>query len=65
MTLGNHQSPVWLEGRWEGQKHLTAIRIGGAVASLRQAGTKITYASILPLCAIALRCFHVAQHDQT
>jgi hypothetical protein len=46
MTLGNHQSPVWLEGRWEGQKHLTAIRIGGAVASLRQAGTKITYASI-------------------
>ena len=46
MIPGNHQSPVWLEGRWEGQRRVTAGRIGGAVASLRQAGTKVTYASI-------------------
>jgi hypothetical protein len=46
MTRGHHQSPDWLKNRWADQKKTTATRIGGAVASLRQAGNKITYSSI-------------------
>jgi hypothetical protein len=45
MIPGDHQSPIWLEGRWADQKQLTADRIA-AVASLRQAGRKISYGSI-------------------
>jgi len=46
MIRQNHESPTWLEGRWAEQKHATATRIAGAIASLRQAGDKITYGSI-------------------
>jgi len=46
MTRGHHQSPDWLKNRWADQKKTTATRIAGAVASLRQAGNKITYSSI-------------------
>lgn len=46
MSRGHHQSPDWLKNRWADQKKTTATRIGGAVASLRQAGNKITYSSI-------------------
>jgi hypothetical protein len=46
MIRGDHEAPTWLEGRWAEQKRATATRIAGAIASLRQAGDKITYASI-------------------
>lgn len=46
MIRQSHASPTWLEGRWAEQKHTTATRIAGAIASLRQAGDKITYRSI-------------------
>jgi hypothetical protein len=46
MIRQSHETPTWLEGRWAEQKHATATRIAGAIASLRQAGHKITYASI-------------------
>ena len=46
MTRGPRQPPIWLKGRWADQKSATVTRIAGAVASLRRAGTKITYASI-------------------
>jgi hypothetical protein len=47
MTIrSHHQSPDWLKDRWADQKKATATRIAGAVASLRQAGKKITYRSI-------------------
>jgi hypothetical protein len=46
MIRQNHEPPTWLEGRWAEQKHATATRIAGAIASLRQAGDKITYGSI-------------------
>jgi hypothetical protein len=46
MIRQNHESPTWLEGRWAKQKHATATRIAGAIASLRQAGDRITYGSI-------------------
>src|SRR5208337_798979 len=46
MIRQSHLSPTWLEGRWAEQKHATATRIAGAIASLRQAGDKITYGSI-------------------
>jgi hypothetical protein len=46
MIRQSHEPPTWLEGRWAEQKHATATRIAGAIASLRQAGDKITYGSI-------------------
>ena len=46
MIRQNHEPPTWLEGRWAEQKLATATRIAGAIASLRQAGDKITYGSI-------------------
>jgi hypothetical protein len=46
MIRQNHEPPKWLEGRWAEQKRATATRIAGAIASLRQAGDKITYGSI-------------------
>jgi len=46
MIRQRREPPTWLEGRWAEQKHTTAMRIEGAVASLRQAGHKITYGSI-------------------
>jgi len=46
MIRQSHKPPTWLEGRWAEQKHATATRIAGAIASLRQAGHKITYGSI-------------------
>jgi hypothetical protein len=46
MSRGSHESPTWLQGRWAEQKHATATRIAGAIASLRQAGGKVTYGSI-------------------
>lgn len=46
MIRQSHETPTWLEGRWAEQKHASATRIAGAIASLRQAGHKITYGSI-------------------
>jgi hypothetical protein len=46
MIRGGNASPTWLQGRWSDQKKATVTRIAGAVASLRQAGGKITYGSI-------------------
>jgi hypothetical protein len=46
MIRKRRESPTWRAGRWAEQKHATATRIAGAVASLRQAGDKITYGSI-------------------
>jgi hypothetical protein len=46
MTRGHHLSPDWLKDRWADQKRATVTRIGGAIASLNQAGKKITYRSV-------------------
>jgi hypothetical protein len=46
MIRQRRESPTWLEGRWAEQKHATATRIADAIASLRQAGDKVTYCSI-------------------
>jgi len=46
MTRTHHQSPDWLKDRWADQKKATVTRIAGAIASLRDAGNKITYGSI-------------------
>jgi hypothetical protein len=46
MTRGRNQSPDWLKDRWADQKKVTMTRIAGAIASLRDAGNKVTYGSI-------------------
>jgi hypothetical protein len=46
MTRTRHQSPDWLKDRWAEQKNVTMTRIADAIASLREAGNKITYSSI-------------------
>ena len=46
MTRGRRQSPDWLKERWAEQKQATVTRIAGAVTSLRQTGSKVTYSSI-------------------
>ena len=46
MIRGHHPSPDWLKDRWADQKKATVTRITAAIASLRQAGKKITYRSI-------------------
>lgn len=46
MNRQRREPPTWLEGRWAEQKQATATRIAGAIASLRQAGERITYVSI-------------------
>src|ERR1051325_3344052 len=46
MIHATHAPPTWLEGRWADQKDATVRRIAGAVTSLCQRGSKVTYSSI-------------------